>query len=198
MKKTLMIFVIVFAAFALNGCSYNDLNAKQQQVKGAWADVEVTIQRRADLVPNLVKTAKMAAGQEQAVFSNIAKARSQLLNAVKEAPQGDGGAKTPEQKQKIMEANNSFGGTLGRLLALTENYPDLKSNENFKKLQDSLEGTENRIATARNDYNKSVTAYNTLRNSFPTIITASLVGFPEEVPFKADAEAQKAPDVGEL
>ena len=197
MRRTLLILTIVFAAFALNGCSYNELNQKQQTVKGKWANIEVQLQRRADLIPNLVKAAKTAGIQEQEVFGRIADARSRLLNAVKEEPKGDGGIKTPEQKQAILAANNSFGGTIGRLLALRESYPVLRSNENFLKLQDSLEGTENRIGVARTDYNQAVTDYNTTRNSFPTIITASLIGFPEEPFFKAEQRAQTAPDVGD-
>lgn len=195
MKQALLISILLVVAFGLNGCSYNELTEKQQQVKGKWADVESQLQRRADLIPNLVKAAQTAGVQEQEVFGQIADARSRLLNAVKEAPKGDGGAKTPEQKQAILEANNSFGGTLGRLLVLQENYPVLRSNEGFLKLQDSLEGTENRINVARIDYNKVVTDYNTTRNQFPAVITASLIGFPEEPYFKAEESANQAPEL---
>ena len=190
----LLLLAMCFAA-GLSGCSYNELTEKQQRVRGKWANVEAQLQRRADLIPNLVKAAQTAGVQEQEVFGKIADARSRLLNAVKETGQGSGGAKTPEQKQAILEANNSFGGTLGRLLVLQENYPVLRSNESFLKLQDSLEGTENRINVARLDYNKEVTDYNTTRNSFPTVITASLVGFPEEPFFKAEEGAKKAPEL---
>jgi len=177
MKKAILLTTVLFAAFGLSGCSYNDLTAKQQIVKGKWADVESSMQRRADLIPNATEVAKMGAVQEQEVFGQIAEARSKLLNAQQAAPQGANGDKTPEQKQAVIEANNSFGGTIGRLLSLTEAYPDLKSSEAFQRLQDQLEGTENRINTARNDYNKAVVEYNTARNSFPAVLTAGLLGF---------------------
>ncbi len=197
MKRAVLISMILLAAIGLNGCSYNELTEKQQQVKGKWSNVESQLQRRADLIPNLVKAAQTAGVQEQEVFGQIADARSRLLNAVKEPPKGEGGAKTPEQKQAILEANNSFGGTLGRLLVLQENYPVLRSNEGFLKLQDSLEGTENRINVARIDYNKVVTDYNTTRNQFPAVITASLIGFEEEPYFKAEESATKVPEVAD-
>src|SRR5438552_14901766 len=135
MKRTILLGVVLFAAFGLSGCSYNDLTAKQQKVKGAWANVESALQRRADLIPNVVKAAQMAGVQEQEVFGQIAEARSRLLNATGAAPAGADGDKTPEQKQAVIEANNSFGGTIGRLLSLQENYPQLKSVEAFMKLQ---------------------------------------------------------------
>lgn len=194
MKKAVLLTLILAAAYGLTGCSYNELTAKQQNVRGKWADVESNLQRRADLIPNLVKAAQMAGVQEQEVFGKIAEARSRLLNTIGEEPAGEGGAKTPEQKQAILEANNSFGGTLGRLLVLQEQYPVLRSNENFLKLQDELAGTENRLNVARLDYNQAVTDYNTTRNQFPAVITASLVGFKEEPFFKADNK--EVPDIG--
>ncbi len=187
--------VFILIAFAMSGCSYNALTEKQQIVKGKWADVESQLQRRADLIPNLVKAAQTAGVQEQEVFGQIADARSRLLNAVKDAPKGEDGAKTPEQKQAILDANNSFGGTVGRLLVLQENYPVLRSNENFLKLQDELVGTENRINVSRISYNQVVTDYNTTRNQFPAVITASLIGFKEEPYFKADEGAKSVPSV---
>jgi LemA protein len=144
------------------------------------------------LIPNLVEAAKMAGIQEQEVFGQIADARSRLLNASSAAPQGADGDKSPEQKQAVLDANNSFGGTIGRLLVLQEQYPVLRSNESFLKLQDELSGTENRITTARLDYNDAVTKYNTMRNQFPTVVTASLFGFKEEPFFKADEGAHQA------
>src|ERR1043165_9471437 len=180
MKQAILLTLVIIAAATLSGCSYNELTVKQQQVKGKWANVESAMQRRADLIPNLVETAKMSAVQEQEVFGQIADARSRLLNATQAAPAGADGDKSPEQKQAIMEANNSFGGTIGRLLSLQENYPQLRSNELFMKVQDELSGTENRINAARLDYTEAVTKYNTTRNSFPTVLTASLLGFKEE------------------
>ena len=196
MKNKILLAVALFAVTALSGCSYNDLTRQQQGVKGQWANVESSMQRRADLIPNLVKTAQMVGVQEQEVFGQIADARSRLLNAQQAAPQGADGDKTPEQKQAVLEANNSFGGTIGRLLSLQESYPQLRSSDAFMKVQDELSGTENRINTARIDYNKSVTDYNTARNSFPAVLTAGLLGFKEEPFFKADESAKQAPDVG--
>lgn len=197
MKRAILLSVVLFAAFGLSGCSYNDLTAKQQQIKGKWANVESAMQRRADLVPNLVDVAKMAAVQEQEVFGQIADARSRLLNAQQAAPTGADGDKTPEQKQAVIDANNSFGGTIGRLLSLQESYPALRSSEAFMKVQDELSGTENRLNTARIDFNDAVTAYNTTRNSFPAVLTAGLLGFKEEPFFKADEGAKTAPKVGD-
>ncbi len=187
----------MFAAFGLSGCSYNELTAKQQAVKGEWSKVESAMQRRADLVPNLVKAAQMAGVQEQEVFGQIAEARSRLLNAQQAAPAGADGDKSPEQKQAVIDANNSFGGTIGRLLSLQESYPQLRSIDAFMNVQTELAGTENRIKVARDDYTKAVTDYNTTRNQFPTVITASLFGFKEEPFFKADEGASKAPDLGD-
>lgn len=196
MRKAILLTVALFFAFGLSGCSYNELTAKQQNVKGKWANVESSLQRRADLIPNLVEVAKMTAVQEQEVFGQIADARSRLLNATQAPGQGADGDKSPEQKQAIIEANNSFGGTIGRLLSLQENYPQLRSNESFMKVQDELSGTENRINTARLDFNQAVTDYNTTRNSFPAVLTASLLGFKEEPYFQAEPGARNAPSVG--
>jgi LemA protein len=197
MKRTILLAFVVFAAFAASGCSYNQLVSEQQQVKGKWANVESAMQRRADLVPNLVEAAKMAGVQEQEVFGQIADARSRLLNAAQAAGQGVDGDKSPEQKQAIIDANNTFGGTIGRLLMLQEQYPQLRSVEAFMKVQDELAGTENRINAARLDFNDAVTKYNTTRNSFPAVITASLLGFKEEPFFKADEGAKQAPTIGD-
>ena len=196
MKKGILLTIALLFAFGLSGCSYNELTAQQQQVRGSWSNVESQLQRRADLVENLVKTAQMAGVQEQEVFGQISEARSRLLNATQAPPQGEDGGRTPEQKQAIIDANNSFGGTIGRLLSLQENYPQLQSIELFRNVQTELAGTENRIAVSRTDYNNAVTAYNTARNQFPAVITASLFGFKEEPFFKADPTATQVPDVG--
>jgi LemA protein len=190
----LLAFVVLVAATA-SGCGYNTLQTKQQNVKAKWAGIETQLQRRADLIPNLFEAAKAAGVQEQEVFGQIAQARSQLLNATQQQPQGENGDKSPEQKQAIIAANNSFGGTIGRLLSLVENYPQLKSSESFQKFQDSLEGTENRIAVARNDYNAAVNDYNTTRGNFPTVLFAKLYGFKEEPYFTADDRARQAPTI---
>ncbi len=196
-KRVILLSIAVFAAFGLSGCSYNDLTAKQQGVKGEWSKVESAMQRRADLVPNMVKAAQMAGVQEQEVFGQIADARSRLLNAQQVPPAGTDGDKTPEQKQAVIEANNSFGGTIGRLLSLQEQYPQLRSVDAFMNVQTELAGTENRIKVSRDDYSKAVTDYNTTRNQFPAVITAGLFGFKEEPFFKADEGATTAPDIGD-
>mgnify|MGYP000277029829 CR=1 FL=1 len=192
MRKNILLIVALFIAFGTSGCSYNSLTAQQQQVKGAWADVESQLQRRADLIPNIIKIAQTSAVQEQEVFGQIAEARSRLLNATQAAPAGE---KTPEQRQAVIDAANSFGGTVGRLLSLQENYPQLRSNELFMRAQDELAGTENRIATKREDYNRTVREYNTARNQFPAVITASLFGFKEEPYFQAQPGTENAPTV---
>jgi LemA protein len=188
-----LVALALFVSVAASGCGYNTLQSKQQNVKAKWADVENQLQRRADLIPNLVAAAQSAGVQEQEVFGQIADARSRLLNATSAQPQGEAGDKTPEQKQAVIDANNSFGGTIGRLLSLQENYPVLQSNQNFLKLQDELTGTENRIAVARGDYNTAVQDYNTTRGSFPTVIAAKIYGFKEEPYFRAEESARQAP-----
>lgn len=187
--------LLIFVAATGSGCGYNALTTKQQNVKGKWANVETQLQRRSDLLNNLIETAKMAGVQEQEVFGKIAEARSRLLKASQQAPQGEGGDKTPEQKQAVIDAANSFGGTIGRLLVLQEAYPQLRSNENFMKAQDEVVGTENRIATARKDYNDATQDYNTTRAQFPTVISAKLFGFKEEPYFKAEEGATQVPKI---
>lgn len=194
-RRLVILFTVVLISFAASGCGYNTLTTKRENVKGKWANTESQLQRRADLITNLAEAAKMAGVQEQEVFGRIADARSRLLNATSQAPQGEGGDRSPEQRQAIIDASNSLGGTLGRLLVLTEAYPQLKSNENFLKLQDEIAGTENRIATARNDYNAAVQDYNTTRGRFPTVISAKLFGFGEEPYFKAEEGSRQAPQI---
>lgn len=194
-KKALLLTLVIFVSLSASGCGYNTLTTKQQNVKAKWANVETQLQRRADLINNLVESAKLAGVQEQEVFGKIAEARSRLLNATQQPPQGEGGDKSPEQKQAVIDAANSFGGTIGRLLVLQEAYPQLQSNQNFLKLQDEVVGTENRIATARKDYNDGVQDYNTTRARFPTVISAKLFGFKEEPYFKAEEGATQVPTI---
>ena len=192
-RRLVILFAVALISLSASGCGYNTLTTKHENVKGKWANVETQLQRRGDLLNNLTEAAKMAGVQEQEVFGKIAEARSRLLNAQNQAPQGEGGDKSPEQKQAVIDAANSFGGTIGRLLVLQENYPVLKSNENFLKLQDEVVGTENRIATARKDYNDATQDYNTTRAQFPTVISAKMFGFKEEPYFKADEAAKEVP-----
>ncbi len=194
-RRFMLLSLVAFAALAGSGCGYNTLVTKQQNVRRSWADVESRLQRRADLVPNLVAAAQSAGIQEQEVFGQIAEARSRLLNATNAQPQGEGGDKTPEQRQAVIEAANSFGGTLGRLLSLQEAYPQLQSNELWRNVQTELAGTENRINVAREDYNRAIQDYNTSRGQFPMVIAAKLYGFKEEPYFKAEEGAREAPRI---
>src|SRR5436305_13745844 len=160
----------------------NTLVTKNEAVKEAWSQVDIVLQRRADLIPNLVETVKGYAKQEQTVFGDIAKARSALLSAG-----------TPQQK---IAANGQLDGDLGRLLLIVENYPQLKSNENFLRLQDELAGTENRIAVERKRYNDTLQDYNTYVQQFPNSIFAGWAGFkPNDAYFAASEGARTVPKV---
>lgn len=190
MKKVLIVIVAVLvflvAVAALFAGMYvgrrNQMVVKNEQVKSNWAQVDVVLQRRADLIPNLVETVKGFAAQEQTVFSDIARARSALL-----------GAKTPADK---IAANGQLDGALGRLLLVVENYPQLKSNENFLRLQDELAGTENRIAVERKRYNDSIQDYNTYIGQFPNNIFAAWAGFQRNnAYFQAAEGSREAPKV---
>jgi len=186
MKKLLIVLVaLAVIAFLIGGMYFNRRNEmvrKNETVKAAWSQVDVVLQRRADLVPNLVETVKGFAAQEQTVFGDIANARAALL-----------GARTPAER---IAANNQLDGALGRLLAIVENYPQLRSNENFLRLQDELAGTENRIAVERRRYNEALQDYNTYVGLFPNNIFAGWAGFKRnEAYFEAPAAARQAPKV---
>jgi len=180
----IVLFVVLFGVvFGLKIVgTRNDLVVQQEAVTAAWSQVDVVLQRRADLIPNLVSTVQGFAKQEKDVFTAIANARSALI-----------GAKNPTEK---IAANGQLDGALSRLLVITENYPQLKSNENFLRLQDELSGTENRIAVERRKYNESVQKYNTNIALFPNNIAASLFGFSRnDAYFKTDPGARTAPKV---
>lgn len=186
MKKGLVVLIVVVVIALLLGSSFinrrNQMAIKREAVNAAWAQVDVVLQRRADLIPNLVETVKGIAVQEQIVFGDIAKARAALL-----------GAHSPAEK---IAANGQLDSALGRLLVVVENYPQLKSNENFLRLQDELAGTENRIAVERRRYNEAVQDYNTFIALFPNSLVASLSGFARnDAYFKTDEGARQAPKV---
>ena len=186
MKAGVILLVIVAVVALLVGGSYvgsrNQMVMKNEAVKSAWAEVDVVLQRRADLIPNLVETVKGYAAQEQTVFHDIASARSALL-----------GAQTPANK---IAANGQLDGAIGRLLAIVENYPQLKSNENFLRLQDELAGTENRIAVERKRYNDALQDYNTFIGLFPNSVFARWGGFQRnDAYFKASESSREAPKV---
>jgi LemA protein len=177
-----VVVLIVLFSFGQYVSVRNTLVTKNEAVKSAWSQVDIVLQRRADLIPNLVETVKGFALQEQTVFGDIAKARSALLSAG-----------TPEQK---IAANGQLDGALGRLLVVVENYPQLKSNENFLRLQDELAGTENRIAVERKRYNDALQDYNTYVQMFPNNVFAGWAGFkPNPAYFTATEESREVPKV---
>jgi LemA protein len=186
MKAVVAVIAIIVLIAAVIGGAYvssrNQMVSFDEQVKSNWAQVDVVLQRRSDLIPNLVNTVKGFAAHEETVYADIANARAALLSA-----------KTPADK---IAANGQLDGALGRLLAISENYPQLKSNENFLRLQDELAGTENRIAVERKRYNDSVQAYNTYIRQFPNSIFASWAGFqPNNAYFQASATSREVPKV---
>ena len=172
---------LLLTSVSTTGCSYNRFVTQEEAIKSQWAQVENQLQRRNDLIPNLVETVKGYAEHEEGVFKDIADARSRLL-----------AARSPEE---TMQAANQQTSALGRLLAVVENYPQLKANEQFNRLMDELSGTENRIAVERMRYNERVQEYNTTRRQFPSNVTARLFGFEEHQFFEAPAEARQAPKV---
>ena len=172
---------LALAVLALSGCSYNRFVSQEESIKTQWAQVENQLQRRNDLVPNLVETTKGVAQQERDVFGQIAESRAKLS-----------GARTPEQ---TIQAANEQSAALARLLVIVENYPQLRSSETFNRLMDELAGTENRIAVERMRYNERVQEYNTARRQFPSNITAGIFGFNEYPVFNAPPEAERVPRV---
>ena len=184
-KGLIVIIVLVLIALVVFGQYVgvrNTLVTKNEAVKASWSQVDIVLQRRADLIPNLVETVKGIAKQEQTVFGDIAKARSQLLSA-----------RSPSDR---IAANQQLDGALGRLLAIAENYPQLKSNENFLRLQDELAGTENRIAVERKRYNDALQDYNTYIQKFPANIFARWAGFkPNDAYFTAAEGSRQVPKV---
>ena len=180
-RRTALQLVAVIAALPLTGCSYNKFVGQEEAIKSQWAQVENQLQRRNDLIPNLVETVKGYAQHEEGVFKEIAEARSRLL-----------AAKSPEES---IAAANQQTSALGRLLAIAENYPQLRANEQFNRLMDELSGTENRIAVERMRYNEKVQEYNTSRRQFPANVTAKMFGFKEYPFYEVPPEAKQVPKV---
>src|SRR5436190_13882311 len=189
----LVLFLVIIAALCIG--SYNTLVTKQQNVNGQWALVQTQMQRRADLIPNIVATVKGIAGLEERVFTKIAEARSQLLSTMQNPNSTTADKIAADSKLDQTLRDGGLLGTGGRFLAITEQYPQLKSNESFLKLQDELAGTENRLATARYDYTQAAQDYNTTRSRFPAVLIAGLMGFKEQPYFKAEEGARQAPKV---
>ncbi len=172
---------LALLALASSGCGYNQLVSRSEAVDAGWSEVQNQLQRRNDLIPNLVNTVKGFAAQEQNVLVRVTEARSRVA-----------GAGTPAE---TMEASNQLSSALSRLLVVVEKYPELKSDRNFIQLQDELAGTENRLAVARNRYNDAVREYNTTAKRFPTVLIAKLFGFAEKTYFEAPETAREVPAV---
>ena len=180
--RRLSLTAALLAAVTLSSaCSYNRFTALEESIKGSWGEVQNQLQRRNDLIPNLVETVKGVAAQEQQVFGQIAESRAKLA-----------GAKTP---QETIAAANEQSSALARLLMVVENYPQLRSSESFNRLMDELAGTENRLTVARGRYNERIQEYNTLRRQFPSNVTGKIFGFQEYPYFEAPKEAQAVPKV---
>src|SRR5436190_7714785 len=180
-RRTALGLLVTLVALPLAGCSYNKFVSQEEAIKAQWAQVENQLQRRNDLIPNLVESVKGYAQHEEGVYKDIADSRSRLLAAT-----------SPEQ---TIEAANQQTSALGRLLAIVENYPQLRANEQFNRLMDELAGTENRIAVERMRYNERVREYNTTTRQFPANLTAKMFGFKQHPFFEAPVEAQQVPKV---
>ena len=200
MKKSTLTVLVVIGIIVLivaGACNfytgtYNSFVTMEEGVKGQWAQVENQYQRRFDLIPNLVNTVKGYASHEEKVFTEIAEMRSRAGGVINVS---DEVLNDPESFEKFQKMQSDLSGALQRLLAVAENYPELKANENFRDLQSQLEGTENRIAVERKRFNEAVQAYNMLVRRFPQAFLANMFGFREKAYFKADEQAATAPKV---
>ncbi|GAB3176687.1 LemA family protein [Telluribacter humicola] len=191
MSRALIIIIALVLVFGFFGCStYNGLVNKDENVNEAWARVQSQYQRRADLIPNLVNTVKGAADFEKSTLQGVIEARAKATSINLSADQ-----LTPENVQKFQQAQEQLSGSLSRLLVTVERYPDLKANQNFRDLQAQLEGTENRITVARNDFNTVVRDYNQSVRTFPAAMFAGVFGFQQKGYFEASQAAQTAPSV---
>ncbi|OIU84442.1 MULTISPECIES: LemA family protein [Acinetobacter] len=189
--KQSLIALMLASTLTLSGCGYNTLQVKDEAVTASWSEVQNQYQRRADLVPNLVNVVKGYAAHEEQVLTEVTQARANVagLKVDREV------LEDPELFQRYQEAQSQMTSALSRLLAVTENYPDLKANQQFRDLQIQLEGTENRIAVARNRYITTVQDFNSYARQFPQVITAKVIGMDTKPNFSAEQSAQKAPTV---
>jgi LemA protein len=190
MKRLLLYFAAMVTLLSQSSCGYNGMVERDQAVKGQWANVQSAYQRRSDLIPNLVSTVKGAANFEKSTLEGVVNARAKATSVQLNADQ-----LTPENIEKFQAAQSQLSQGLGRLLAVSENYPELKANANFQELQAQIEGTENRINVERNKFNGSVNDYNTFTRSFPNNLFAGMFGFQPKGYFEADAGAKDAPKV---
>lgn len=189
--KQSLITLMLASTLTLTGCGYNTLQVKDEAVTASWSEVQNQYQRRADLVPNLVNVVKGYAAHEEQVLTEVTQARANVagLKVDREV------LEDPELFQRYQEAQSQMTSALSRLLAVTENYPDLKANQQFRDLQVQLEGTENRIAVARNRYITTVQDFNSYARQFPQVMTAKVIGMDTKPNFSAEQSAQKAPTV---
>lgn len=194
MRKGSLVLIVILAILLIGGCQacsvQRTLVSTEENVKAKWGEVQNQYQRRADLIPNLVNTVKGAANFEQKTLTDVINARARATS-IQVNPEN----LTPEKLREFQQAQGELSQALGRLMVVTENYPDLKANQNFLALQDQLEGTENRITVARKNFNEAVQEYNTQVRTFPNNIFAGMFGFERKGSFEADASAQRAPQV---
>ena len=190
MKRIMRLALILICALTLSSCGYNSMVEKEEAVNTAWSNVENQYQRRTDLIPNLVNTVKGYASHEQETLESVVNARSKATQITLNADE-----LTPEKLKAYQAAQGEVGSALSRLLAVTENYPELKANENFQELQAQLEGTENRISVERRNFNQVTQDYNTYIRKFPNNLFAGMFGFDKKPYFEAEAGSQKAPEV---
>lgn len=187
--RTRLLAMLAVAAVFLSACGVNSIPRAEEETKARWADVETQYQRRSDLIPNLVRTVQAFAQQERGVLTDVTEARARA-SSIQVDPSD------PQAMQRFAQAQGALSQSLGRLLVTVERYPELRSNENFLALQSQLEGTENRIAVARRDYNQAVQAYNTRIRTFPDLIGARVIyGSDPMTPFEAEEGAERAPEV---
>lgn len=194
MKKSTIGIIVALVLLFFWGCSsYNGLVSKDEAVTKAWANVEADYQRRADLIPNLVEIVKGYAKHESETFKEVTEARTKATSL--QVNIEDVTEENMKKLEEYQKAQGELGAAMGRLIAISENYPELKANENFKELQAQYEGTENRVKESRKAYNEAVNTYNVSVRRFPTNILAGMFGFEKKVPFQADEGAEKAPKV---
>jgi LemA protein len=189
-RKSIGIIGFVALAFGFSSCGYNDIVTKQEAVTASWSQVQNVYQRRSDLIPNLVNTVKGAANFEQKTLTDVMEARAKATQVTIKADD-----LTPEKVAQFQQAQMGLSSALGRLMAVSENYPTLRANQNFLELQAELSGTENRITVERMKFNETVQDYNTYIQKFPTNLTAKMFSFEKKGYFEAEASAQKAPTV---
>jgi len=191
MSRLRAVFAAVVLGLTVSACGYNTIPTYEEQAKAKWADVQNNYQRRADLIPNLVATVQGYAKQEKDVLTAVVEARAKATQVKIDASQ----LTDPDKLKQFQDAQSQLSGALGRLLAVSENYPELKANNNFRDLQAQIEGTENRIAVARRDFNNAAQGYNAQVRSFPTVIYAGWFGFQAKPYFQSSAGAEAAPSV---